>query len=129
MTKLILDHIIVPVNDIDESVSFWTEYVGVSNEGLQDPFTILRINSDLVFSLAPWGSDGGAHYAFALSGDEFNAAFSKLKAGNIPYGEHFHTVGSQQGPGEELGARGLGKTVYFFDPNKHLLEIRTYDPV
>jgi len=82
-----------------------------------------------VFSLAPWGTDGGAHYAFALSGEEFNSAFQKIKTQNVPYGEHFHTVGSQQGPGEEFGARGDGRTVYFFDPNKHLLEIRTYDAI
>ena len=127
MAKLMLDHIIVPVNDIDETVSFWTEYLEVVNEGEQEPFTILRINQDLVFNLAPWGTDGGAHYAFSLDGGKFQTLFLKLKSRNIPYGEHFHTVGSQLGPGEEPGARGIGKTIYFFDPNQHLLEIRTYD--
>lgn len=95
MAGLILDHIIVPVNNSDETAAFWNEYLGASNEGEQDPFTVLRINSDQVFMLAPWGTEGGA----------------------------------QQGPGQEPGARGMGETVYFFDPNKHLLEIRTYDPI
>jgi hypothetical protein len=36
-------------------------------------------------------------------------------------------VGSNEGPGEEVGARGPAPTVYFYDPNKHLLEIRTYE--
>jgi hypothetical protein len=31
------------------------------------------------------------------------------------------------GPGEESGARGLAPTLYFNDPNNHLLEIRTYE--
>jgi hypothetical protein len=31
------------------------------------------------------------------------------------------------GPGEESGARGLATTPYYNDPNKHLLEIRTYE--
>ena len=38
----------------------------------------------------------------------------------------FDVVGSNTGPGEETGARGLAPTLYFNDPNKHLLEIRTY---
>jgi hypothetical protein len=36
-------------------------------------------------------------------------------------------VGTTRGPGEESGARGLAPTLYFFDPNQHLLEIRCYE--
>jgi hypothetical protein len=36
-------------------------------------------------------------------------------------------VGRQNGPGDESGARGVGKALYFFDPYEHLLEIRHYD--
>jgi hypothetical protein len=31
-----------------------------------------------------------------------------------------------QSTGEEAGARGPAPTLYFNDPNKHLIEIRTY---
>jgi hypothetical protein len=31
-----------------------------------------------------------------------------------------------QGPGEEAGAKGMGKALYFLDPSKHLIEIRCY---
>jgi hypothetical protein len=31
-----------------------------------------------------------------------------------------------KGPGEESGARGNGQAVYIFDPNRHLIEIRSY---
>ncbi len=53
--------------------------------------------------------------------------FRRLQDLSVPYGDSFHVVGNNQGPGIELGSRGNGKTVYFFDPSKHLLEIRTYD--
>jgi hypothetical protein len=32
-----------------------------------------------------------------------------------------------RGPSEEEGARGPGKALYLFDPNKHLIEIRYYE--
>ena len=49
-----------------------------------------------------------------------------MRAAGIPYGDSFHTVGNLQGPGEEGGARGMGKAVYVLDPNRHLIEVRTY---
>jgi hypothetical protein len=58
---------------------------------------------------------------------EFDAAFARLRENGIEYGDSFHAVGNHEGPGDEAGARGVGKTLYFFDPNKHLLEIRHYE--
>jgi len=54
------------------------------------------------------------------------AEITKIRAEGIPFGGSFMSVGSMSGPGEETGARGKGKAIYFFDPNKHLIEIRTY---
>jgi hypothetical protein len=50
-----------------------------------------------------------------------------MKAKGIPYGDSFHAVGNNLGPGVESGARGPAPTLYMNDPNKHLIEIRTYD--
>jgi len=33
---------------------------------------------------------------------------------------------NMQGPGMTTGAKGVGKAVYFKDPNGHVLEIKTY---
>jgi catechol 2,3-dioxygenase-like lactoylglutathione lyase family enzyme len=62
-----------------------------------------------------------------MSWQEFEDLFARLKAAGIPYGGSFDSVGSMSGPGEETGARGMGKAVYFFDPDRHLIEIRHYD--
>ena len=64
--------------------------------------------------------------AFALPRTEFDAAFDRVKAAGIPYGDSFHAVGNMQGPGVEPGSHGDGESVYFFDPNQHLIEIRHY---
>jgi catechol 2,3-dioxygenase-like lactoylglutathione lyase family enzyme len=87
------------------------------------------VTPELTIQLAPWGSEGGQHLAFALPGAEFDAAFERVKSAGIEYGDGFHSVGNMQGPGEESGARGPGKAVYFFDPSRHLIEIRSYDGV
>ena len=122
-----LDHMILPVADLDQSIHFFTTVLGCSYEGEREPFSVIRVTPDLTLQLAPWGTEGGVHLAFALPRAEFDAVFDRVKAAGIPYGDSFHAVGNMQGPGEEDGARGTGKSVYFFDPNQHLIEIRHYD--
>ena len=121
-----LDHTIVRVNDADETVSFWTRFLGVSDEGQSGPFRVVRVTPDTTIQFAPWGTEGNEHFAFALEPEEFDAAFARLREAGIPYGDSFHAVGNMKGPGMESGARGMGKAVYFLDPNRHLIEIRAY---
>ena len=121
-----LDHMILTVNDIDASVAFYTEVMGFVDEGQDEPFHVMRVNAETTLQLAPWGTDGGHHLAFALTPADFNAAFARVRAAGVEYGDSYHEVGNMRGPGEESGARGLGQAVYFFDPNGHLIEIRTY---
>ena len=123
-----LDHLILKVNDAAASVAFYVRVMGFSDEGRQGPFSVVRVDAALTLQLAPWGTEGGEHLAFAMSRAEFDAIFARVKAGGIEYGDSFHSVGNQKGPGSEVGARGPGETLYFFDPNKHLVEIRHYDP-
>lgn len=101
--------------------------LGFTHEGEDGPFTVVRVNEAFTLQLAPWGTSGGEHLAFAMTRAEFEAAFARIRESGIAYGDAFDSVGSQKEPGEELGARGMGKALYFFDPNKHLLEIRHYD--
>ncbi|MEM1435751.1 MAG: VOC family protein [Pseudomonadota bacterium] len=122
-----LDHLILKVNDLDESVSFYTKILGFEQAGTDGPFTVVRVSDSFQLQLAPWGTEGNEHYAFALSRENFDAVFSRLKSNGIEYGPSFHEVGTNTGPGAESGARGPAPTLYFNDPNQHLIEIRTYD--
>ena len=122
-----LDHLILAVNDRDASVAFFTDVLHFTNEGEDGPFSVIRVSPDLTLQVAPWGTTGGEHLAFSMPRAEFEATFARIKAAGIPYGDSFHDVGNMQGPGREAGARGDGPTLYFFDPNQHLIEIRHYD--
>lgn len=122
-----LDHLILKVNDLDASVAFYTGILGFSAEGTDGPFTVVRAGPDFQLQLAPWGTPGFEHYAFAVSKQEFDAISERIKAAGIAHGPTFDSVGTNTAPGEERGARGPAPTLYFNDPNKHLLEIRTYE--
>ena len=122
-----LDHTIVLVNDVEETTAFWTRYLGVVDEGSEEPFRVLRVTPELTIQLAPWGTEGNAHFAFALPPAEFDATLARLRADGVPFGDSFHAADNGRGPGREGGARGMAKAIYFLDPNRHLLEIRAYD--
>lgn len=122
-----LDHIILKVNDLKASVSFYTEVMGFILEGVDGPFTVLKVGPDCQLQLAPWGTPGLEHYAFSVSKREFQDIFTRMKARGIAFGPTFDSVGLNTSPGQESGARGFAPTLYFNDPNKHLIEIRTYE--
>lgn len=124
-----LDHIILKVNDLEASVDFYTSIMGFVNEGMDGPFTVIRTGPSFQMQLAPWGTEGYEHYAFAVSPEDFDMIRGRLEAAGIDHGPTFDSVGANSGPGTESGARGNAPTLYFNDPNRHLIEIRTYGNV
>ncbi len=122
-----IDHLILNVNEVPASVDFYVNILGFELEGEDGPFTVIRVNESFTLQLAPWGTGGNEHLAFALSREAFDKAFARVKEKGIPYGDSFHSVGNNAGPGVESGARGPAPTLYMNDPNNHLIEIRTYD--
>jgi catechol 2,3-dioxygenase-like lactoylglutathione lyase family enzyme len=119
-----IDHLILAVNDVEASARFFVQVLGFAHEGQDGPFTVVRVSPDFILQLAPSGTSGGEHLAFAMAPAEFEGAFARVKARGIGYGSAFNNVGSNTGPGMERGAHGMGASIYFFDPNRHLLEIR-----
>jgi len=122
-----LDHIILPTNDRGKTIQFYTDILGLTYEGEREPFSVIRVTPEFQIQIAPWGTKGGEHLAFAMSRKEFDDVFQRVVDAGIQYGDKFDQVGNMRGPGDEPGARGPGKTLYFFDPNGHLIEIRHYE--
>ena len=121
-----LDHLILTVNDRDASVRFYIDVLGFGHDGEDGPFSVIRVSPETTLQLAPWGTEGGHHLAFALSPEEFDAACARIRSSGLPYGDTYHDAANMRGPGTETGARGPGDTLYLFDPNGHLVEIRRY---
>jgi catechol 2,3-dioxygenase-like lactoylglutathione lyase family enzyme len=124
-----LDHIILPVNDRAKSIEFYTRVLGFTDEGVRErtPFTAIRVTPDFLLQLSPFGTKGGEHLAFSMSRAEFEQVFERIRRSGLEYGDDFNTVGNMRGPGDSGGARGACKSVYLFDPNRHLIEILCYD--
>jgi catechol 2,3-dioxygenase-like lactoylglutathione lyase family enzyme len=121
-----LDHLILPVSDVARTIDFYVGVIGLTRETDNAPFAVLRVTPRFVILLAPWGTTGGEHLAFAMSPAEFDAAFDRIKTAGIPYGDRFDDVGNMMGPADESGSRGMGRSLYVFDPDRHLIEIRHY---
>ncbi len=122
-----LDHLILAVNDRAASIGFYTGILGLAREADDGPFSMLRVTPGFAILIAPWGTVGGEHLAFAMSKAEFDAVFARIEAAGIAYGDRFDGVGNRRGPAAESGSRGMGKALYCFDPNRHLIEIRHYE--
>src|SRR6266576_7357661 len=122
-----IDHLILNVNEVSSSVDFYINILGFKLEGQDGPFTVIRVNEDFTLQLAPWGTSGNEHLAFALSREAFDDAFARVKEKGIPYGDSYDSVGNNTGPGIESGAIRPVSTFYLNESNNHLIEIRTYD--
>ncbi len=121
-----LDHLILMVNDVQRSRDFYSGILGFTADGERPPFTVVRVTPDFVIQLAPWGTKGGEHLAFAMTADELDGVFRRVREAGIPYGDAFDAVGNMRGPGTADGARGTTHSLYFFDPNQHLIEVLHY---
>ena len=121
-----LDHLILPVNDLDASLDFYTRIVGLAREPDRPPFSVLRVTPDFVILLGSWGTKGGEHLAFAMTASELDGAFRRIKEVGIEYGDAFDAVGNMRGPGVADGARGATRSLYIFDPSRHLIELASY---
>ena len=133
----VLDHTIVPVKDREKSVEFYSRILGFEEVGEVGPFLAVRVNDTLNldfgesqdFQLFHYNfSEGsrGIHYAFTMEQEEFEAAFSRIRESGIVYGDDPLEKANMKGPGMSLGSQGMGKAVYFEDPDGHVLEIKTY---
>ena len=123
---VVLDHTIVPVNDRAEAVEFYSRIFGFEDLGEVGPFLAVRVNDSLNLDFSQSDDFRSIHYAFAMEAGEFEAAFDRIKESGIPYGDGPFDQENMKGPGMTMGAKGVGKAVYFKDPNGHLLEIKSY---
>jgi glyoxylase I family protein len=126
-----LDHIVLNVSDIDRSLRFYTEVLGLESERLDAfragkvGFPSVRINQGTVIDLFPAKDDGGGaevkrnlnHFCLVVGKENFTGIVDFLTDRQIAI---------REGPVSRWGARGQATSVYFHDPDGNQIEIRCY---
>ena len=130
-----LDHIVLNVRDIDRSLNFYTETLGLKPERLDEfkagkiGFPSVRITDDTIIDLFPIkdpaaGDPPGEkaagnlnHFCMVIGTEDFSGIVEYLKERGI-------TV--REGPVSRWGARGRATSVYFLDPDGNEIELRCY---
>jgi glyoxylase I family protein len=129
-----LDHIVLNVGDIERSLSFYIQVLGLKGERVEEfksgkvGFPSVRINDGTIIDLFPTPQSapqaGGEknsgnlnHFCLVVGATDFSGIVEYLAANKIAV---------RGGPVSRWGARGRATSVYFLDPDGNEVEIRCY---
>jgi len=126
-----LDHIVLRVSDVERSLVFYTDVLGLASERVDlwkngdVRFPSVRINGDTIIDLfgsdqSPIGKDD------AKNQDHFCMVIEETDMENLK--RDFESIGVeiQTGPGKRWGSHGDGISLYIYDPDDNVVELRHY---
>ena len=127
-----MDHIVLRVNDMDASLRFYSEVLGLGVERLEDyragkvPFPSVRLNADTIIDLFAFpdqepignGPKNQDHFCMVVEPTDLDEVRAELEALGI---------GIREGPAKRWGAHGDGTSLYIFDPDDNVVELRYYE--
>jgi catechol 2,3-dioxygenase-like lactoylglutathione lyase family enzyme len=114
-----LNHTIVPARDKAAAAKFFARIFGLKR-GRAGYFAPVRVNKTLTLLFGDDSKFESHHYAFHVSGREFDAIFKRVKKSKIVYGSAPWSLDDGK-----LNNWGGGRGFYFTDPNGHVLELMT----
>ena len=126
-----MDHIVLRVKDVETSLKFYTETLGLKPERIEEwragkiRFPSARINADTIIdlfasdqeSIDKDGVKNQDHYCMVIEKTDMEELKSKFEAMG---------VGIQAGPGQRWGSHGDGTSLYVYDPDDNVVELRHY---
>jgi catechol 2,3-dioxygenase-like lactoylglutathione lyase family enzyme len=117
-----LDHIVLNVADVDRSLEWYTDALGLEGERVGEwrigeaPFPSVRVDETTVIDLL----------AVERTGENINHLCLVVEPADL---EAITTSGRfeiLQGPVDRWGAQGWARSVYVRDPDANLVELRSY---
>ena len=126
-----MDHIVLRVKDVEESLRFYTQVLGMSAERVEQwrageiRFPSARINADTIIDffasdqepIAREGIKNQDHYCMVIEKTDMEALKAKFEALGVDI---------QAGPGKRWGSHGDGISLYIYDPDDNVVELRHY---
>jgi catechol 2,3-dioxygenase-like lactoylglutathione lyase family enzyme len=116
-----LNHTIVPARDPLVSARFLADILGVAVDPPLSHFTPVTLDNGVSLDFDHADHVDAHHYAFQLTDEEFDAAFSRIKDGGITY----YADPACREPGQVYAGKNGRRGTYFRDPDGHLMEILT----
>ncbi|HLH24127.1 MAG TPA: VOC family protein [Chloroflexota bacterium] len=127
-----IDHIVLPVADVDRALAFYHGVLGLAVEreaefrAGQIGFPSVRLHDQFVIDLPPRPTGEPAptgrnldHFCLVADTDDLAPIVAELERHGVPIA---------RGPVERWGAQGMALSIYFHDPDGNQIEIRTYAP-
>lgn len=125
-----LDHVVLRVVDLERSLAFYGNLLGLPIEGLDDfrsgvrPFVSARLGGQLIDLFPDPGFDrelgrkatGMFHFCVRVA--------EALESDVLPKVRAFGAEILEEVPVERLGATGIGRSVYVRDPDGHIVELK-----
>ncbi len=116
-----LNHTIVSCRDQQRSAAFLTGILGLPPATRFGPFVVVEADNGVSLDFSQTSQQIAAqHYAFLVGEEDFDAAFGRIRAQELPY---WADPGKTQS--QTVNHRDGGRGLYFEDPDGHLLEIIT----
>jgi len=126
-----MDHIVLRNKDVEVSLKFYTEVLGLQAERIDEwragevRFPSARINADTIIDFfgtdqEPIGKEGDKnqdHYCMVIEPTDMEELKSKFEAMGAEI---------QAGPGKRWGSHGDGISLYIYDPDDNVVELRHY---
>ncbi|MFC9344142.1 VOC family protein [Streptomyces sp. NPDC057020] len=117
-----LNHTIVHARDNRESAEFFADLLGLEITSEWGPFIAVDLSNRVTLDFATIPADRitPQHYAFLVSEEEFEAAYTRLRERGV---EHYADPHRKQP--DAINHQDGGRGVYFVDPAGHFMELIT----
>ena len=126
-----MDHIVLRSKDVEVSLKFYTEVLGMKAERVEQwraaeiRFPSARINADTIIDFfgsdqEPISKDGiknQDHFCMVIEPTDMEELKAKFEAMGVEI---------QAGPGKRWGSHGDGISLYIYDPDDNVVELRHY---
>jgi catechol 2,3-dioxygenase-like lactoylglutathione lyase family enzyme len=122
-----MDHIVLNVRDVERSLGFYTDVLGLQGERLEEyragkvGFPSVRINTDTLIDLMVGDGTAGTpnlnHYCLVCEATDLGVLADSLAAQGVRV---------IQTPVSRWGAHGQATSIYILDPDDNQIELRCY---
>lgn len=126
-----LHHLIIAATDRDATTGFLVDLLELPEPWKNGAFQSVQLDDKVLINVAapPVAEIQPQHCAFLVEEDHFDRIRARFDLDGTPY--MADPQGSRPGEAGQVNADGTGRRLYFFGPDRHMLEVITtrYDDV